>query len=271
MAESWRSILKSMKTQLLTAIATLTTITISLPTQAENLSDLNQLLGTKKCSQCDLTNSGLVQADLTGADLVKADLTGANLSQANLMGANLSEANLTGASLHGANLTGADLTGANLTGTDLRNAYVGNTNLAEVDLDSAYLEGIKGLSVMAATPEQFHRWGVKEFERGNYNAALAHYRKAIKLDPEFAPAYLALGMIQYNFDHRTEAKENTAIAAKLFKKQEHQLGYRTATNVQKKMELIEQAEENTAKHQSGMGHVGKFMGSVGSLILQLLL
>lgn len=260
-----------MKLGLLSLIATLITSVISLPSQAESLSDLNQLLNTKKCSQCDLSNSGLVQANLIGVDLAQANLVGANLSQANLTGADLRGTNLTGASLYGANLTGANLTGANLSGTDLRNAYVTNTNLTSVDLDSAHLEGIKGLAETAATAEQFHRWGVKEAERGNYNGAIAHYRKAIKLDPELAPAYLGLAIIQYNFDHRAEAKANTTIAAKLFKKQEHQLGYKTASDFQKKMDLIQQAEDNTAQQQGGMGNVGKFMGSVGSLLLQFLL
>lgn len=260
-----------MKLGLLSLIATLTTTVISLPSQAESLSDLNQLLNTKKCSQCDLSNSGLVQANLIGVDLAQANLVGANLSQANLTGADLRGTNLTGASLYGANLTGANLTGANLLGTDLRNAYVANTNLTSVNLDSAHLEGIKGLSETAATAEQFHRWGVKEAERGNYNGAIAHYRKAIKLDPELASAYLGLAIIQYNFDHQAEAKANTVIAAKLFKKQEHQLGYKTASDFQKKMDLIQQAEDNAAQQQGGMGNVGKFMGSVGSLLLQFLL
>jgi tetratricopeptide (TPR) repeat protein len=260
-----------MKLGLLTLIATLITSVISLPSQAESLSDLNQLLNTKKCSQCDLSNSGLVQANLIGVDLAQANLIGANLSQANLTGADLRGTNLTGASLYGANLTGANLTGANLSGTDLRNAYVANTNLTSVDLDSAHLEGIKGLSETAATAEQFHRWGVKEAESGNYNGAIAHYRKAIKLNPELAPAYLGLAIIQYNFDHRAEAKANTAIAAKLFKKQQHQLGYQTASDFQKKMDLIQQAEDNATEKQGGMGNVGKFMGSVGSLLLQFLL
>ena len=271
MAESSRSILKSMKPQLLFVIITSTTIALSLPVQAESLTDLNQLLSTKKCSQCDLNSSGLVQADLKGADLLQADLTGANLSQANLTGANLTGANLTGASLNGANLTGANLTGANLAGTDLRNAYVGNTNLTEVDLDSAHLEGIKGLSETAASAEQFHRWGVREAAQGNYNAAIANYRKAIKIDPELAPSYLGLAIIEYNFDRRAEAKKNTAIAAKLFKKQEHQLGYKTATDFQQKMALIQKAEDNAEQQEGGMGNVGKFIGSIGSLLLQFLL
>ena len=55
-----------MKLQLFAVITTLTTIALSNPTQAESLNDLNQLLSTKKCAQCDLTNAGLVQADLRG-------------------------------------------------------------------------------------------------------------------------------------------------------------------------------------------------------------
>jgi len=260
-----------MKLPLLSAMVTLSTIAIATPIYSESLSDLTQLLNTKQCSQCDLSNSGLVQANLVGANLSQANLTGANLSQANLTGANLTGANLTGASLHGANLTGANLTGVNLTGTDLRNAYLANAKLDGVDLDIARVEGIKGVDETAATAEQFHRWGVREAENGNYNAAVAHYNRAIKLDPEFAPAYLGLGIIQYNFDRRVQAQNNTKIAAKLFKKQEHEFGHKTAKDFQQKMALIQKAEENEAKKEGGLGHVGKFMGSVGSVLLQLLL
>ncbi|GAB4540586.1 MAG: hypothetical protein Tsb0014_31920 [Pleurocapsa sp.] len=253
------------------AIATLTTITISLPTQAESLNDLNQLLATKQCSQCDLSSAGLVMSNLSGAQLQQANLVNANLSQANLTGADLSGANLTGASLNGANLTGANLTGANLTGTDLRNSYLSNANLGDVDLNTAYLQGARGISETAATPEQFHRWGVKEAEKGNYEAAIAHYQTAIKLDPEFAPAYLGLSMIQYRFDNRNAAQQNVGIAAKLFKKQKHKLGYQTAMNFQERMELIRQAEENSANRERGASNFGKFMGGVGSLLLKLLI
>lgn len=260
-----------MKLQLFTTLTILITLVISTSSQAESLSDLNQLLSTKKCTQCDLSNAGLVQANLTGANFVEANLAGANLSQANLAGADLTGANLTGTSLHGANLTGANLTDAKLVGTDLRNAYVGNATLTKVNLDSAHLQGIKGLSETAASAEQFHRWGVKEAELGNYNGAIANYHKAIKLDPELAPAYLGLAIIQYNFDHRADAKANTEMAAELFKQQEHELGHQTATNFQQQMTLIQEAEEDAAKKEGGIGHVGKFMGSVGSLLLQFLL
>lgn len=258
-----------MKPQLLAVIALLTTIAV--PAQGENLSDLNQLLSTKKCSQCDLSNAGLVQADLTGSHLAQANLAGANLSQANLQGANLRGADLSGTSLYGANLTGADLTGADLTGTDLRNAYVERANLAGVDLESAHVDGIKGLATTAASAEQFHRWGVREAESGNYQGAIANYQKAIQLDPELAPAYLGLAIIQYNFDYQPAAQKNTQMAINLFKKQKHELGLQTATNFQQKMTLIQEAENNVAKKEGGHGQIGKFIGSVGSLLLQFLL
>ena len=261
-----------MKPQLLAVVtASIIAIPLSISVKAESLSDLNQLLSTKQCSQCDLSNAGLVQANLTGADLTQANLVGANLSQANLTGVNLRGANLTGTSLHGANLTGANLTGANLTGTDLGNAFLGNANLSEVDLDAANLEGVKGLSATAASAEQFHRWGVKESERGNYKGAIANYKKAISIDSELAPAYLGLAIVQFNFDRRQEAMANTVTAKELFKQQEHKLGFQTAKNFQQRMTLVEEAEANVAERQQGAGKVGKFMGSVGSLLLQFLL
>ncbi|MEL6579237.1 MAG: pentapeptide repeat-containing protein [Cyanobacteria bacterium J06621_12] len=258
-----------MKLQILAIIATFTTIVV--PVQAESLSDLNQLLATKKCSECDLSDAGLVQANLVGSDLTGVNLAGANLSQANLKGANLSGANLTGASLHGANLAGANLAGASLMGTDLRNAYLNQANLTGVDLNSAYLNGVKGLAATAATAEQFHRWGVREAEHGNYQNAIANYKKAIVLDPELAPAYLGLAIIQYNFDYRAAADQNTQMAVDLFTEQEHELGLQTATNFQEKMAMIQEAEENMAAQEGGHGQIGKFMGSVGSLLLQFLL
>jgi uncharacterized protein YjbI with pentapeptide repeats len=253
-----------MKPQLLTVIVLISAI--AAPVQAENLSNLNQLLGTKKCPQCDLSNAGLVQADLMGSHLVGANLTDANLSQANLKGADLRGANLSGTSLYGANLTGANLRDANLTGTDLRNAYVDRANLTGVDLESAHVDGIKGLAASAASAEQFHRWGVREAESGNYQGAIANYHKAIQLDPELAPAYLGLAIIQYNFDYRGAAQNNTQMAINLFKKQKHELGLQTATNFQQKMTLIQEAENNVAKQGGGHGQVGKFMGSIGSFI-----
>ncbi|MDJ0744626.1 MAG: pentapeptide repeat-containing protein [Xenococcaceae cyanobacterium MO_167.B27] len=260
-----------MKAAIASLIATLTTITLSFPSEAENLSHLNQLLNTKNCNNCDLSSAGLIHANLAGARLSGANLVNANLSQANLAGADLTGANLTGASLYGANLTGANLTGANLTGTDLRNTYLMNTQLEGVDLDTAYLDGVKGIATDAATPEQFHRWGVRESDRGNYQAAIAHYNRAIATDPEFAPAYLGLGIVYYRTDNQAQAKTHAKIAAKLFEEQENQLGKETSNEFVETMELMSQIEADIEKRERGASNFGKFLGGVGSLLLQLML
>lgn len=261
-----------MKFSIITSvIATTIFLPLAHPLQAENLTHLNQLLGTKRCNECDLSNSGLIHARLIGAELKNANLVNANLSQANLAGADLSGANLSGASLYGANLTGANLTQANLTGTDLRNAYLMNTVLEDVDLDLANLNGVKGISEQAATPEQFHRWGVREADRGNFRAAIAHYQRAINIDPEFAPAYLGLGVIYYRTDFKAKALENAQVAIALFEDQENELGEAASQEFLTNMELAAKIEEDIAKREKNASNFGKFLGGVGSLLLQLML
>ena len=260
-----------MKSNIIWVLGAIATATVATPLAAENLSHLNQLLGTKKCSECDLTNAGLIHANLAGADLSGANLVNANLSQANLSGADLSGANLTGASLYGANLTGANLTGANVTGTDLRNAYLMNAELEDLDLDRANLNGVKGIAVDAGTPEQFHRWGVKEAERGNYRAAIAHYQRAIAVDEKFAPAYLGLGIIYYRNDRKAKALENTKAAIALFEEQENELGQETSQEFLTNMELASQIEANLEQRERNASNFGKFMGGIGSLLLKLML
>ena len=260
-----------MKTTIVGTLTLISAIALSTPIQAENLSHLSQLLGSKKCSQCDLSSSGLVLADLVGADLTGANLVNANLSQANLTGANLTGANLTGASLYGANLSGANLTDAILTGTDLRNAYLLNARLEGVDLDTVNLNGVKGISAEAGTAEQFHRWGVREDNRGNSRAAIAHYHRAINVDPEFAPAYLGLGTIYYKQDNHAKALANTEIAVRLFEEQENELGHQSSTQFLENMKLANQIEADIKSREQGAANVGKFLGGVGSLLLQLML
>ena len=251
-------------------IATLTTFSLPLSTQAENLNHLNQLLATKKCSQCDLSGAGLVMANLSGANLAGTDFTQANLSQANLSGADLRGANLAGASLYGANLSGANLEGANLEGTDLRNTYLTSANLADIDLNNAYLEGAQGILDYAGKSEQFHLWGLREAERGNYQVAIEHYNRAISIDREFAPAYLALGLTQFHLDRRAKAKINGELAAKLFQEQENQVGYQATQEFLQGIEMISQIEERQAKNKRGAGSFGQFVGSIGSLLFQFL-
>jgi len=76
-------------------------------TSASDPAQVKQLMDTRNCAGCDLS-----EASLTGWFLPKANLTGANLANANLYSANLSQANLTGADLSGTELRAANLLAA---------------------------------------------------------------------------------------------------------------------------------------------------------------
>lgn len=104
------------------------------------LMNLEQLLDTKRCYGCDLSDANLSGENLKNADLEKANLSGANLEKADLKGANLKGAILAGASLKKANLKNADLYKANLTGADLTDA-----NQKGVSFDDALVEGVIGM------------------------------------------------------------------------------------------------------------------------------
>jgi len=104
--------------------------------------NIAQLLETKECQYCDLSNADLSGADLKGANLVGANLQGANLAEAKLnlaylLGANLHSADLTGANLQRVNLTFANLTRSILANSDSRGSNFQQANLKEADLTEA--------------------------------------------------------------------------------------------------------------------------------------
>jgi uncharacterized protein YjbI with pentapeptide repeats len=126
--------------------------------------DVQRLLETNSCAECDLSQASFREvdlkyanlngADLKGADLRAADLGHANIDGSNFSGADLSHAqldnvNLKTATFRGANLSNVDLTGADLsemdlTGANLRKAILVGTNLVDAklikaDLSWAYL------------------------------------------------------------------------------------------------------------------------------------
>ena len=243
---------------------------VDAPLRAENLSDLNQLLATKQCLQCDLSGSGLVMSNLSGANLSGANLNRANLSQANLSGANLRGANLSSASLYGANLSGADLSGANLTGTDLRDAYLTNANLLNVSLETAYVEGAVGIPNYAGTPAQFHTWGMNEAAQGNYQTAIDHFNRALNLNSDFAPAYLGRGLAHYRLGDEAQATEDVKIAAQLFEKQDNREGVEAAQNFLGAIAFYRNAANEADKPKGGLG-LDRLFGAIGPLLLRFLL
>jgi uncharacterized protein YjbI with pentapeptide repeats len=76
--------------------------------------DLDKLIETKSCPECDLSGADLTRADLTGAELAGANLSRAILNNTEATYADLTEANLTEADLSDSELDGvmsADFTG----------------------------------------------------------------------------------------------------------------------------------------------------------------
>ena len=101
----------------------------------DKLMNLEQLLDTKSCYGCDLSDANLSGKNLKNADLEKANLSGANLEKADLKGANLKGAILVGTNLKKANLKNADLYKANLTRADLTDANQKNTSFDDALVD----------------------------------------------------------------------------------------------------------------------------------------
>lgn len=118
-------------------------------TAKENLA---QLVATKKCPGCDLS-----EINFNRMDLSHANLQGADLSSSTFFLTNLSYANLRDTILNGAVFGGADLGDADLTGADLRG----------VSLDSAYLGGTKMTGEMVTT-HPLEKLGVDEAEKDVY-------------------------------------------------------------------------------------------------------
>lgn len=232
----------------------------------ENISDLQQLLETKRCTGCDLSNAGLVQSNLAGAKLDQANLVGANLSQANLSGADLRGANLNGASLHGANLTGANLSGANLSGADLRGAYLTNATLAGTNLEAAYLQGVMGMPLDGGTPELFYGWGLVEAKQGNQNAAIDSYTKALTLNPEFAPAYLARSIAYYRLGKEPLAEADAQSASELFGEQNNLEGKKAADDFILGMENARKPKDDG--NNEWLAGLQRTVQAVGGLLLQ---
>ncbi|MCW5314433.1 hypothetical protein GTQ43_11625 [Nostoc sp. KVJ3] len=252
-----------MRNQILGAAAFLTIISLTTSVQAANSEHLRQLLATKQCQNCDLTNAGLVMADLSGANLSGANLTGANLSRANLSGADFRGANLSGASLFGVNLSEAKFSGANLTGADLRNSYLANAELTGAYLNGANFQGAVGIPSKIASPEEFYAWGIAEGQKGNQQQAISYFNQAIAIKPEFAGAYLARGVARYQILDRQGAFQDAQVAEKLFTSQSNTSGTQTAQAFIKELQTPVNEQVSVGKPS-----FTDFLGGISSLLLQ---
>ncbi|WP_373480090.1 pentapeptide repeat-containing protein [Geminocystis sp.] len=235
--------------------------------KAENNSHLSQLLKTKQCENCDLSDAGLVMSNLQGANLRGANLVGANLSRANLTGADLRNANLSGASFYGANLSGANLSGAIVNNSDFRNAYVQGVIINNTDITNAHIQGVVGLPATAGSAEQFYAWGVSEDKKGNYQTAAKYYSQAIEMNPDLAQAYLSRGIIKSRYGQTNPAIKDGEKAEELFKAQNNDDGYILSTRFVQLVKASTDAEEN--KGNQGNPTFVNIINSVAPLVLKL--
>lgn len=104
--------------------------------------DLEKLLKTKSCRQCDLAGALLEGKDLSQTTILASNLTAATFDGANLAGAAIKRSDLTGVDFSEANLTNADLGKSRLTGAIMR-----GTDLTGADLSSARLNGVLAVDV----------------------------------------------------------------------------------------------------------------------------
>lgn len=176
-----------------------------------------QLLGSLRCSQCDLRRADLVHASLTSADLEGSDLTGANLSGANLDGANLRNTNLSFTSLHGASLKGADLGGATLHGTDLRRADLTGAQLSASELQQAHWRSATGIPTSVLNYSDLHNAGVELAKSKNWKEAEIWFNKAIQRNPDAAISWLGRGLCRLETGELVNASQDIAYASRLYK------------------------------------------------------
>ena len=253
-----------MKPLILATAALLTTISIATPAKAEKSEHTRQLLATKQCQSCDLSDAGLVLADLSGANLRGADLSRANLSRANLTGADLSGAKLSGASLFGANLNGTNFRGADLSGADMRETYLLNADVSGANLSGASMLGAVGIPSQVGTAEDFYKLGMADGQKGNHQRAIDYFNQAISLNPKYADAYFARSVARYQSLDRTGAIQDAQQSAKLFLSQGDSNGLLTAQAFVKEL----QTPLDTARVSKGKPNFVDFMSNVLSLALQ---
>jgi uncharacterized protein YjbI with pentapeptide repeats len=236
-----------------------------LPAAAENLEHTQQLLATKACANCDLSDAGLVFANLSKANLQGADLSNANLSRANLSQADLTGANLSGATLYGANLTGAKLNSTNFSGADLRGAYLTNTEVSSINLTNANLQGVIGLPSQVGNAKDFFTWALAASDAGQYGRAIENYTQAINIDPNLGAAYLGRSMAQYKIGNQQGALADSKKASELFLAQGDETGQQAASGF---VALLETPQKED-KLSGGVGNVVSGLFSLGLSVLKL--
>jgi len=189
---------------------------LGFPASADNHADLIQLLRSRSCRSCKLSDVDLMHADLRDAELEGAHLQRANLSQSKLDGADLRDSDLSFTSLRGASLRGADLRGSRLFGTDLRGSDLSGALLDDGALEQSHWDGAKGISRGARTHAGLHNAGVDASQAGRWHDAEQLFSAAIEAQPEEPLSWVARGLSRGEQGKNDMASRDLAHAGRLF-------------------------------------------------------
>ena len=186
---------------------------------AADQQDLIQLLDTRQCRACQLSDVDLTHADLRDADLQRARLQRANLSQARLDGADLSGSDLSFTSFQGASLRGANLRNSRLMGTDLRRADLTGALLDQNALDQSHWNGARGFKKGALSHAGLHNAGVDAALDGRWPVAEQLFNAAIEANPDEPLSWVARGLSRGEQGKDELASRDLSHAGQLFANQ----------------------------------------------------
>ena len=227
------------------------TLVLTTPLMAK-AGDLVELLQTRNCPDCQLTDVDLVHSDLRDADLRGAQLQRANLGHARLDGADLKKSNLQFTNLRGASLRGADLRGSTLYGTDLRQADLSGAQLDDRALEQAHWQGAQGINKGVLSHAALHNAGVTAAENRNWEKAETLFGAAIAAKPEEPLSWVARGLCRGELGDTTGASRDLAHAGTLFAVQGDQ---------EKAQQLLEASSKATAHFENHSSEGGNGIGS----------
>ena len=105
--------------------------------------------------------------------------------------------------------------GQNATSPNQEQLAKGIAALKAGDLDSAEKIFTLALHQGVKSPLVYHNLGVIAQERGQHQQAVARFREALRLQPEFGPAHLLLGISLLALGKNAEAARDLKIAEKL--------------------------------------------------------
>ena len=201
------------------SLALFLVLSISHPVLAYLVEDVQRLLKTNSCEECDLSQANLREvdlkyanlngADLTGADLRAADLGHASIDGSNFFRADLSYGQLNNVNLKVANFRGTNLSSVDLTRADLREMDLTGTNLSEAILVEAELRAtnLSGADLSKAILVESNFHGAK-LNGADLSWAYLYKAKLIGTDLRYA------NLIGARFD-RTDLTDAVLIGARV--------------------------------------------------------